>query len=85
MAIFPDKVSHRISRQLPLRPGPLSTGHCRIRLNLLVRAKTEQEARERLWQSLQLHFTFPGKFLGARKFPGCASFEGDLTGERFGP
>ena len=29
------------------------------RLNLLVRAKTEQEARERLWQSLQLHLEFP--------------------------
>src|SRR5271169_1611204 len=52
------------------------------RLNLLVRAKTEQEARERLWQSLQLHFEFP-EFLGylndrVRIFPG------DLTAERFG-
>ena len=28
-------------------------------LNLLVRAKSEQEARERLWKSLQLHFSFP--------------------------
>src|SRR5260370_2219854 len=28
-------------------------------LNLLVRANSEQEARERLWQSLQLHFDFP--------------------------
>src|SRR5258708_1202511 len=27
-------------------------------LNLLVRAKTHQEARERLWQSLQLHMDF---------------------------
>jgi thioester reductase-like protein len=36
----------------------LFTGHS-DRLNLLVRAKTEQEARERLWQSLQLHFAFP--------------------------
>ena len=33
----------------------LFTGHAE-KLNLLVRAKTEQEARERLWQSLQLHF-----------------------------
>jgi fengycin family lipopeptide synthetase D len=31
----------------------------RDKLNLLVRAKTEQEARERLWASLQLHFDFP--------------------------
>jgi nucleoside-diphosphate-sugar epimerase len=28
-------------------------------LNLLVRAKNRQEARERLWQSLQLHMDFP--------------------------
>src|SRR6202521_1112053 len=27
-------------------------------LHLLVRANSEQEARERLWQSLQLHFDF---------------------------
>ncbi len=31
-------------------------------LNLLVRAKSDQEARERLWKSLQLHFEFPGIF-----------------------
>ena len=35
----------------------LLAGH-RDKLNLLVRAKTEQEARERLWTSLQLHFDF---------------------------
>src|SRR6266702_1119867 len=29
------------------------------RLNLLVRAKTEQEANERLWRALQLHLDFP--------------------------
>jgi thioester reductase-like protein len=51
-------------------------------LNVLVRAKSEQEARERLWQSLQLHFEFP-------EFAGYVSsrvriFRGDLTGERFG-
>ena len=28
------------------------------RLNLLVRAKTEQEANERLWHALQLHLIF---------------------------
>jgi thioester reductase-like protein len=59
----------------------LFTGH-RERLNLLVRAKTEQEARERLWQSLQLHFAFPefSTFVKER----ARIFRGDLTGERFG-
>jgi long-chain acyl-CoA synthetase len=52
------------------------------RLNLLVRAKSEQEARERLWQSLQLHLEFP-------EFLVCLNdrvriFRGDLTGDRFG-
>ena len=28
-------------------------------LNLLVRAKTGQEAAERLWKSLQIHLDFP--------------------------
>jgi fengycin family lipopeptide synthetase D len=59
----------------------LFTGHP-DRLNLLVRAKSEQEARERLWQSLQLHFSFS-------EFLECLNsrvqiFRGDLTGERFG-
>jgi len=59
----------------------LFTGH-QDRLNLLVRAKTEQAARERLWQSLQLHFEFP-------EFLDCVNervriFRGDLTSERFG-
>src|SRR6202140_1416281 len=51
-------------------------------LNLLVRASSEQEARERLWQSLQLHFEFPEFFdhLNSR----VRIFRGDLTGERFG-
>jgi thioester reductase-like protein len=59
----------------------LCTGH-RESLNLLVRAKSRQEARERLWQSLQLHFTFPEfyEFLNAR----VRIFLGDLTSERFG-
>ena len=57
------------------------TGHSDS-LNLLVRAKSEQEARERLWQSLQLHFEFPEfrNFLAAR----VRIFRGDLTSERFG-
>src|SRR5690242_17060081 len=51
-------------------------------LNLLVRAKNEQEARERLWQSLQLHFEFPEfiEHLNSR----VRIFRGDLTNERFG-
>ena len=59
----------------------LFTGH-REPLNLLVRAKTQQEARERLWTSLQLHFSFPEfhEFLNTR----VRIFLGDLTGERFG-
>jgi len=51
-------------------------------LNLLVRAKSEQEARERLWKSLQLHFEFPefSDYLNTR----VRIFLGDLTNERFG-
>src|SRR5438552_19053806 len=54
----------------------------RDKLNLLIRAKTEQEARERLWTSLQLHFEFPefAEYLNTR----VRIFRGDLTGERFG-
>jgi thioester reductase-like protein len=59
----------------------LFTGH-REPLNLLVRAKTQQDARERLWTSLQLHFAFPEfhEFLSTR----TRIFLGDLTAERFG-
>ena len=59
----------------------LLTQH-RDSLNLLVRAKTEQEARERLWQSLQLHFGFPEflEHLNSR----VRIFRGDITQERFG-
>ncbi len=59
----------------------LLTEH-RDKLNLLIRAKTEQEARERLWASLQLHFEFPefAEYLHTR----VRIFRGDLTGERFG-
>ena len=51
-------------------------------LNLLVRAKTEQEGRERLWQSLQLHFEFPEflEHITAR----VRIFRGDITAESFG-
>lgn len=59
----------------------LFTGH-RDTLNLLVRAKTEQEARERLWNSIQLHFEFPEflEYLNTR----VRIFRGDLTAECFG-
>lgn len=51
-------------------------------LNLLVRAKTEQEANERLWHAFQLHMDFPQfeDFLHSR----ISVFRGDLTDARFG-
>src|SRR3989440_1684967 len=59
----------------------LLTGY-RDKLNLLIRGKSEQEARERLWTSLQLHFEFPefAEYLNMR----VRIFRGDLTSERFG-
>lgn len=55
---------------------------CREPLNLLVRAKSQQEARERLWQSLQLHMDFPRfhSFAESR----VRIFLGDLTAKNFG-
>src|SRR6202047_3483139 len=50
-------------------------------LNLLVRANSEQEARERLWQSLQLHFDFSEFF--DRVNSRVSIFRGDLTSQRF--
>src|ERR1700726_1375771 len=52
------------------------------RLNLLVRAKTEQEAGERLWHAMQLHMDFP-QFRDALATP-ISIFRGDLTDPRFG-
>jgi thioester reductase-like protein len=52
------------------------------RLNLLVRAKTEQEASERLWHALQLHLDFP-QFREALETR-ITVFRGDLTDPRFG-
>jgi thioester reductase-like protein len=51
-------------------------------LNLLVRARDEQEARERLWRSLQLHMDFPTfeTFVNSR----VRIFRGDLTDAQFG-
>jgi thioester reductase-like protein len=52
------------------------------RLNLLVRAKTDQEANERLWHALQLHLDFP-EFREALETR-ISVFRGDLTDPRFG-
>jgi thioester reductase-like protein len=59
----------------------LFCGH-RDPLNLLVRAKNQQEARERLWQSLQLHMEFPEfeEHIRTR----ARIFLGDLTNQNFG-
>ena len=59
----------------------LFRGH-RDSLNLLVRAKNLQEARERLWQSLQLHMDFAEfqDHIGTR----ARIFLGDLTDAKFG-
>jgi thioester reductase-like protein len=58
----------------------LFRGH-RDLLNLLVRAKNQQQARERLWQSLQLHMEFPEfqEHLATR----VRIFLGDLTKPKF--
>src|SRR5580698_6946823 len=52
------------------------------RLNLLVRAKTDQEASERLWHALQLHLDFPEfqDVLDSR----ISIYRGDLTDSHFG-
>lgn len=51
-------------------------------LNLLVRARDEQEARERLWRALQLHMDFPAfqEFVNSR----VRIFRGDLTDAQLG-
>jgi thioester reductase-like protein len=51
-------------------------------LNLLVRARDEQEAQSRLWRSLQLHMDFQrfDDYLNSR----IRIFRGDLTEQRFG-
>jgi len=51
-------------------------------LNLLVRAKNQQEARQRLWQSWQLHMDF-AEF--TERIATCTRlFLGDLTNQQFG-
>jgi thioester reductase-like protein len=51
-------------------------------LNLLVRAQDRDEAQQKLWHSLQLHFDFPAfrEYLSGR----IRIFCGDLTSLRFG-
>ena len=51
-------------------------------LNLLVRARTEQEASERLWRSLQLHMDFP-QFEDALHSR-IRIFRGDIANAHFG-
>ena len=50
--------------------------------NLLVRARNDAEARERLWRAIQIHLDFP-RFHEAVESR-IAFFRGDLTGEKFG-
>ena len=59
----------------------LLTGHSDP-LNLLVRARSEQEAQERLWRALQLHLDFArfDELLQTR----IRIFRGDLTDAHFG-
>lgn len=57
-------------------------GDCAEPLNLLVRAKDPQEARERLWRSLQLHMDF-ARFRSALDSR-LRFFLGDLTSENLG-
>src|SRR5262245_65136759 len=60
----------------------LLLGNYKDKLNLLVRARTEQEAAERLWKSMQLHLGFPRfyEYLRSRVNVFC----GDLTDAKFG-
>jgi thioester reductase-like protein len=51
-------------------------------LNLLVRARTEQEAGERLWRAMQLHMDFPIFYDLFRSRINI--FLGDLVAKRFG-
>ena len=55
---------------------------CREPLSLLVRAKNQHEARERLWRALQLHMEFP-EFLGALDSR-IRIFLGELTNAQLG-
>src|SRR5262245_40637481 len=52
------------------------------KLSLLVRARNEQEAAERLWKSMQLHLDFPRFYDHLRSRVNI--FRGDLTEAKFG-
>jgi thioester reductase-like protein len=56
--------------------------HHSDRLNVLVRAKTESEANERLWHALQLHLDYP-EFRDALETR-VSVYLGDLTDSLFG-
>ncbi|MBL8943575.1 MAG: SDR family oxidoreductase, partial [Myxococcales bacterium] len=51
------------------------------RIAVLVRAKTEDEARQRLWKSMQLHLDFDAF---ARALPRLDIYRGDLTVDDLG-
>ena len=53
-----------------------------VKANLLVRARDETEARDRLWRAIQIHIDFPQfrEALDSR----ITFFRGDLTGSKFG-
>lgn len=51
------------------------------RIAVLVRAKSEDEAKQRLWKSMQLHLDFDGF---ARHLPRFDIYLGDLTAENLG-
>ncbi len=65
--------AHVLANLLEGHPDPV---------NLLVRAKSEQEAAERLWRALQIHLDFPRfhAHLGTR----LTVYRGDLTEPHFG-
>src|SRR5271156_2690941 len=52
------------------------------KFNLLVRARDDDEARQRLWRAVQIHLDFPRfrELLDSR----VTFYRGDLTGSRFG-
>jgi thioester reductase-like protein len=57
-------------------------GNSNDRVNVLVRAKDQREAEERLWHAMQLHLDFPRfrDYLSER----ITIFRGDLTDSKFG-
>ncbi len=60
----------------------LLTGHPQLRLAVLVRARSDQEARQRLWKSLQLHEPDFDRFV--EFLPRLEIYRGDLTAPGLG-